>query len=240
MTGFPAQIDIDPTVPAWLAALGQNVVHDFYTQIDAYPRVTLEQVSHVPEHRMLSPDRAKFDYMSLTRGSAARLSPSDHGFYPKLRMITYKGSSGETVVQAVVHIRMTQNGRPAYEHQYKVDVVSAHHTAIDRLTGSKRRRAEQNLKAGITDKFRSMLDKITCRPPSASLQVAGDTISIDLGAKHGLTKNSLGFIASSSRTLEAFEVVSLSTKSAKLRAISPQRSLRSYNGVKVHFLKAGF
>ena len=92
---------------------------------------------------------------------------------------------------------------------------------------------------GLTATLTELLDTETCKPVSATLAVAGNSITVPVGAAQGLTRGSLAFTSDHSATVEMLEVVELGKSTARLRPLDASRPIGGFSGRMVRFVEAG-
>lgn len=236
---YPPSVHVSPYAPAWSQQLVANASNALGSAIEKHPRISVDAVSHLPENKVVSAQRAGFDYTSLTRGRV-QVSAADHGVQIAGKSEVLKDNNGTKYLQVSFTFTRTQGGSPVASDKISSAIVLKQALISERLNGSKRKQAETQITRDLLLKANKILAGWTCRPPIARLAVRGNDIEVPLGSRHGLSKTSLAFLAEPTSNMDVFEIVSLNSKSAKLRAISPSRDINQFHNKEVRFLRTKF
>ena len=236
---FPASVTVSPYAPAWSQQIASTLTKGVADQLNGHARISVDVVSHLNEADLVSPQRAAFDYDSLTQGRIV-VSAADQGVKVSTKADMMRGQNGTRILQMSVTLARSQNGSYISQDTVSSQMVLKQGFMSERLNGSKRKQAETHFIRDLSRQIDQILTGWTCRPPVARLAVSGSEINVPLGSRHGLSKTSLAFLADPSASLDVFEIVSLGRKSAKLRAISPSAGLSSFHNKQVRFLRTEF
>jgi hypothetical protein len=230
---FAPEIAVDPAAPAWTAPLVETLFQEILDHVAATPDADLTRVTDRRQGTLPAPERAGFDYRSLTEGAAPRRA----GAHALLVRLDVTRASGRAVrLSARVTLR-AETGE-AITLTLARRTAAAPPGALARALGPDRRRRAAALSEGVVAGVGRMLARMTCRPPVARLARSGGDFSVPLGRRHGLSGESLGFVESGARTT-VFEILRLDRDSATLRPLDRSRPAAALTGRIVTFMEAG-
>lgn len=228
-------LSVAPGAPAWTQVTGQTLARDLVGRLQAHPAVTLARVVEAAQSATDLP--AGLDYTALTRGRP-RAQPGDHVFSPAIEIAEVPAAGG---LGLRLGVRLSMTGPDGVTRRRVVsNDVAIPRTALARsLTGRHRTRAEAALTRGVAAALDTMLDGLSCAAPAAQAVLAGGTLSVPIGTRHGLGRDSLGLVEGRGTSFGLLEIVSLGRDSAVLRPLDPARAPADFANARLYFLRAG-
>ncbi|MEO0677257.1 MAG: flagellar assembly protein T N-terminal domain-containing protein [Pseudomonadota bacterium] len=222
----PPQISVSPQAGAWAVPVAQRLSRDLLASIGELPWVSIESIRSKPTRRVA----AGLDYTSLTRGE--RVTPPGNQTLELALDLRGQGLRTELTLAVTVLDRGGKSIRRIFRRQ-----ASARSDGLDALiTGQHRPRAEAQLAAGLVQDVRAFFATLACQAPRARIAGRGDTLSVPLGRRHGLTKTSLAFVDDGAASIGLLEIVTLGERTATLKPLDPRASAGSFAGREIYFV----
>ncbi|WP_086449858.1 hypothetical protein [Marivivens niveibacter] len=237
---YQPRISVSPNAPFWTEQVAYDVVQQLYGVLDRHRAVETLRITDRAMPVGLSDARAARDYTVLTQGDV-RLTSGDFGFAPDIRVdVVAQGRRNFaqlTMALALVHsdgnvtrhdvIRQTPIPGPN---------VLGNATAITQRT---RGQMITDLSQGLAQEFDDLLSIQSCSPLTSVLAASGDYLSVDVGARQGLTRGAVAFTADHGHSVQMLEIVSIANRNATLRPMDPTVSASQLVGRPVRFLETG-
>ena len=240
VTAYAPKIHVAPEAPAWTQGLAQDIANDLIGQLDRHPAIRLVRVTDRAMPQGTSAGGESFDFTVLTRGSV-RLAEGEHGFVQQIDLRPVQ-IGNRAMLELTLDLRLIAGNGEATRQEVVRRVALPGPSPFGRLAELTRKTRLQmagTLTHGLTATLTALLDTETCKPVSATLAVAGNSITVPVGAAQGLTRGSLAFTSDHSATVEMLEVVALGNATARLRPLDASRPVGSFAGRRVRFLEAG-
>lgn len=229
---------MSPYVPAFTLPMAQNVYKEMLYTIERNPATRLERVMASTGRESSTVRASGMDYNSLTRGTAPSSVPGDH-----VLRVTFNGdvvlkNAMQTVVLNIDIDMRESNGNIRTHHIQRAAPVPKN-TTLHGLTLRTRTTTEALLLRGVGEEFNSVLSALGCEPPAARVDFAGNTLSVPVGARHGITRGALAVLEDPNDSFGLLEITKLENNRAILRPLDPTRSAASFAGRLVYFMEAG-
>ncbi len=229
---------MSPSVPAFTLPMAQNVYKEMLYTIERNPATRLERVMASTGRESSTVRASGMDYNSLTRGTAPSSVPGDH-----VLRVTFNGdvvlkNAMQTVVLNI-DIDMRESNGNIRTHRIQRAAPVPKNTTLHGLTLRTRTTTEALLLRGVGEEFNSVLSALGCEPPAARVNFAGNTLSVPVGARHGITRGALAVLEDPNDSFGLLEIIKLENNRAVLRPLDPTRSAASFAGRLVYFMEAG-
>lgn len=229
ISATPPEIRVAPDASAWAGPLAKRVAQDLADTLRRHSGVDLDRIAPVAD----TPVSSALDYTALTRGRPAAAA-GDHRLGQDIRVIR----DGDRLVLTLGLSLAGQDGsRVRRDFRREAGVPSGGLAGL--VSGRSRSRAESELTRGLMSAVTGWLDALTCAPAAARIVRQGETLSVPLGRRHGLTRASLAFIDDPDDSFGLLEVVTLGNRETVLRPLDPTRGAGSFAGRRVYFVEAG-
>lgn len=240
VSAYAPVIEVSPHAPAWTGELAQQVAADLIRQLDNHPATDIVRITDRSLPGAGRRDES-VDYATLTQGSV-RLQPGEMGFVPVLRFESSGNLGGPTVVlEAELQLHSPDGG--VYRQPFTREVSLSQPRLLGRLgeiTRKDRQAMSKALTKGLKETFTRLLDTKACSPLMATLAAQGNSLTVPIGRKHGLSGAALAFTADRDHTTELLEIIDLGAQTATLRPLDPNLSAASLAGRPVRFVEAAW
>ncbi len=229
---------MSPEVPAFTVPMAQELYKDMLYTIERNPSTRLERVMASTGRESGVVRASGMDYNSLTRGTAPSSVPGDH-----VLRVTFNGdvvlqNAMQTVVLNI-DIDMRESNGNIRTHRIQRTAPVPKNTTLHGVTLRTRTTTEALLLRGVKEEFDSILSALGCEPPAARVDYANGTLSVPVGARHGITRGALAVLEDPNDSFGLLEITRLENNRAVLRPLDPTRSAGSFAGRLVYFMEAG-
>jgi hypothetical protein len=229
---------MSPHVPAFTLPMAQEVYKDMLYTIERNPATRLERVMASTGRESSTVRASGMDYSSLTRGTAPSSVPGDH-----VLRVTFNGDvalqNGMQTVVLNIDIDMRESNGNIRTHRIQRAAPVPKNTTLHGLTLRTRTTTEALLLRGVGDEFNQVLSALGCEPPAARVDYASNTLSVPVGARHGITRGALAVLEDPNDSFGLLEITKLENNRAVLHPLDPTRSASSFAGRLVYFMEAG-
>ena len=237
LTAYTPKIRVSPKAPAWSEPLAHDIAHSIFDVIDDHPSTTIDRIA--PDQvRHTAASGSDMDYMSLTRGTHTGRQPGDHGLTTEVKVDVIRGQTGR-LIQMTTDLNFREPNGFLGRKKLTRTAPYPQGGAIEAVTGRTRSALEHQLTKGIRQDLGALLDQLACVPPTARIDRSGDTLSVSIGKRHGLSRASLAFVDDPNDSFGLLEITSLKSGKAVLRPIDPTRKATEFEGRQVYFVEAG-
>ena len=237
LTAYEPKITVRPEAPAWTAPLANDVALTIFDVLDDHSSTTIDRIAPA-QVRQTSATGSDMDYMSLTRGTHAGKQPGDHGLRTEIKVDVIRGATSR-LIQMTTELHFSEPNGFLGRKQLVRTARYPQGGAIEAITGRTRSALEHELTKNIRADLTSLLDQLSCVPPSARIESDGKTLSVPIGSRHGLSRASLAFVDDPNDSFGLLEISSLKSGRAILRPIDPTRKASDFEGRQVYFVEAG-
>lgn len=229
---------MSPEVPAFVVPMAEQMYKDMLYTIERNPATRLDRVMATTGRESGTVRTSGMDYNSLTRGTLPGSAKGDH-----VLRVTFNGDvqflKGMQTVVMDVDIDMRESNGNIRTHRIQRLAPVPKNTTLHGLTLRTRTTTEALLLRGVKDEFNDVLSALGCEPPAARVEFAGGTLSVPVGARHGITRGALAVLEDPNDSFGLLEIVRLENSRAILRPLDPTRPAQSFSGRLVYFMEAG-
>lgn len=234
---YAPDVYVSPNAPAWTGVIAQDAVQTLYGTLDRHPHVSSLRITERPIPASMGDDRAARDYVTLTAGDI-RLQSGDYGFVPRLRVDTVQEGRA-TYARLQMDMTLFTTEGVATREVVTRQVRLAGPTLLGNaavLTEQTRNQMMGELRRGLGQAFERLLSVQSCTPLAATVARNGNTLTVNVGHRHGLTQGAIAYTADSNATVDMLEIVSISNRTATLRPLDPTQPVSAFDGRAVRFI----
>ena len=230
---YAPRYDLTPYAPAWVGPMAQDLFNEFLDRIERHRATDLTRATSRAYHHRPRGDRAMYDYATLTRGSI----PDTGGEHAFTAEISANMLAGDRIEMTYRLTFIAPDGNPA-ERILRTEADLPGQSAFSALTGSNRTKVMRTLIADVGPALTSMVDGLSCMPPTSRAIYADGTLQVPIGRKHGLKRNALAFTGDPKDPFAVLEIVKLSNTMTTLKPLDASRSAASFAGEHIYFFEA--
>lgn len=239
ITATMPNYSISPAAPAWTAEMSQTMFNDMMRTVERNRATKLERVIATSSTgQPASSVPTGMNYNALMTGTAPTAAKGDHILSTTFDVDVVLSNAMKAIVLNVDLAFKESNGN-IRRHRISRTAPLPKNTTLHQLTLRNRTTAEGMLSNGVLKEFNSVLSALGCEPPSARLALAGKSLSVPIGASHGITRGALAVVDDPNDSFGLLEITKLENGRATLRPLDPSRSASSYAGRLVYFMEAG-
>lgn len=234
---YAPDVRVSPYAPAWTEVIAQDTVQTLYGVLDRHPHVANLRITERPIPNNMSDERAARDYVTLTSGDV-RLGYGDYGFVPRIVVDTVQDgrtTSARLILDLSLFTTEGVANRQEVIREVRLPGPSLLGNAAS-LTNRTRNQMMADLRSGLDQAFDRLLSVQSCTPLAATVAQNGNTLSVQVGHRHGLTRGAIAYTADSNATVDMLEVVSISNRSATLRPLDPTQPISAFDNRAVRFI----
>ncbi|MYM53741.1 hypothetical protein [Thalassovita mangrovi] len=238
LVALAPNIRTSPNAPAWAAQLGNELFNDALARLERKRSITLDKVLAPGQQPISKTKNTSMSYTSLTQGDI-RLQGGDTQLATWFEIDTdYGGVTGRQVVMRV-QIQLIEGTGQVTQRTLSNAVSLPGSGPITTALGPRRPKLKAKLSEGFVEILEGLVDMATCTPVAAHVRRAGNTLSVPVGSRQGLSRAALAFTENPASDFEALEIVKLSGDRATLRPLDPAMPLSAFDGRMVRFVEAG-
>lgn len=234
---FAPRISVSPKVPAWVDAAAHNLPADMIAMIQNHPAMTINYVSNKSRDATARQSASNFDYNSITRGNPTPTG-TEHQLEIEVVATRTKTGIGKTI-DLQVGISLTAPDGDRIQRVIRTEAPMHEDTMLSKVSLRNRTKSEKALLGEFSNLMNGVLNGLACEPPSGRVFMAGNSLTIPVGLRHGVTKGSLAFVNDKNDSFGILEIVKLSQNKTVLKPLDPTRSAQSFDGMQVYFLETG-
>lgn len=246
LTAVRPKLHASQTVPVWMPnALAR--AHDYaLPMLNALDKIRIEQrdVSMPTPAPAVSSAQAGFDYQALLTGRSApapqvRLPSNTRALHLDWRADAQ--SSRATTVDITLNARIVDTANPSRNKHlrvfYRAKLAPGTPWRTVNVLGSKDSDAlARDIARALAPELAAWLAPMACAPLTARLEARGnDRFHVPLGARDGLTRQSLAFAQGGTNEWSVLRIVELGEASAILAPMNSARAAGNLAGAQVNF-----
>ena len=237
LTALSPNIRVSPNAPGWTSQLGAELFNDALARLGKKQSVTLEKVLTNGERPISQTKNTSMSYASLTQGDI-RLKGGDTRLASWFDIdVEYGGGARQIVMR--VKIQLIEGTGQITERILSNAVKFPGTGPISSVLSARRPKLKAKLSEGFTEILEGMVDMATCTPVAAHVTRAGNTLSVPVGTRQGVSRSALAFTENPVSDFEALEIVKINRDRAELRPLDPSMPLSVFDGRMVRFVEAG-
>ncbi len=238
LVALAPNIRTSPNAPAWAATLGAELYSDALERLGRKRSVTLDKVLTTAQQPISKTKNTSMSYASLTRGDV-RLQGGDTQLATWFEIDTEYGAGKGRQLVMRVQMQLIEGTGQITERTLSNAVKLPGTGPISSALGARRPKLKAKLAEGFVEILEGMIDMATCTPVAAHVRRAGNTLSVPVGSRQGLSRGALAFTENPASDFEALEIVKLTRDRATLRPLDPALPLSAFDGRMVRFVEAG-
>lgn len=236
LVAMAPEISTSRSAPAWATQLGAELYNDAMRRVSQNRNVTVKHVMGMGQAPVSPKKITSFDYNALTKGHI-HTHPGDTQLATTFDVDTETGRWGEELVLRV-GLQLTEGTGHRTERVLLNSVRLPGNGPITSAIGRKRHKIKAKLEEGFSDILTELMDVATCTPVAAHVTRSGNTLSVPVGRKQGLSRSALAFTENPVSDFEALEIVKLQNNRATLRPVDPSTPISAFDGRIVRFVEA--
>jgi hypothetical protein len=246
LTAVRPQLYASQTVPVWMSnALAR--AHDYaLPMLHSLDKIRIDQrdISIQAALPAASSVQEGFDYQTLLTGrstSAPQARLPEHTRALHLEWRADAQSSRSNTVDITLNARIVDTANPSQNKQlrvfYRAKLAPATPWRTVNVLGSKDYDAlAKDIAQALAPELAAWLAPMACAPLTARLEARGnDRFHVPLGARDGLTRQSLAFVQSGPYEWSVLRIVELGEASAVLAPMNSARAVGNFVGAQVNF-----
>ncbi len=248
LTAYKPLLQVEANSPAWLQAKIRNIYSMLVSELENSSDFNVKRV----ENEVLDIDKLKstddnFDYAALTTGRT-RINAGSYALRTEIIISSAKSFEMDLIKSTSDNLTMRfkssvfQGGdyNPIFTQKDQIDVLlnqSGASRIVNIMASPSRDSVFSNLKRLVPIHVEKVKSKLKCQPLTATLNVEGGRLRVEIGEAHGVKFSSLAIIEEGSAQWTLLRVVELGNNYAILETFDKADDLTVMKGLEIKFLQ---